>query len=36
VGRHQSGDGAVFAVAFGLSFWLHRRVERNPRLVQPT
>ncbi len=24
------------AVAFGLGFWLHRRVERNSRAVQPT
>jgi hypothetical protein len=24
------------AVAFGLSFWLHGRVERNSRAVQPT
>ena len=24
------------AVAFGLGFWLHRRVERKPRAVRPT
>ena len=30
------GMAPFIAVAFGLGFWLHRRVESNSRAVQPT